>query len=139
MPLHWSYRQKQLMERGGRVVSTVCEYCNEVVLREMVLKDGSQQMLRSTIDHILPKHSGGTDERYNLKMACLWCNNGKEIADDCIAAFRCIEAIIGRDNTSDGFSKIALWFNDFRKKHGLVGFNAKYRAGFLEKRVTENV
>lgn len=31
--------------------------------------------LRLTIDHIIPRSRGGTDERSNLRILCVWCNS----------------------------------------------------------------
>lgn len=50
-----------------------CEYCGRAPLQKY--NDGKRNFL--TIDHIIPKHLGGTDDLHNLTIACLDCNRRK--------------------------------------------------------------
>lgn len=43
-----------------------CSYCGTQLLLET-----------ATIDHVIPKHLGGTDDDENLTLACERCNRGK--------------------------------------------------------------
>ena len=107
---HYSKTQWRMMK--PRRVSKVCEYCDVTVFR---FPPADVPMLRSTIDHILPQSRKGSSESYNLKMSCLWCNNGKNAFGECIAALRCAEAIVGRENTYRGFRRITRWWRNIQK------------------------
>ncbi len=61
---HESPRQA-LSEQSGR-----CFYCGRQVRR----KD-------ATVEHIIPRCAGGTNNRLNLAMACKQCNNAKSVED----------------------------------------------------------
>ena len=50
----------------SRLYSSTCQYC----LNKFALKD-------LTIDHIIPKSRGGTDQHENRTLACLRCNQKK--------------------------------------------------------------
>jgi 5-methylcytosine-specific restriction endonuclease McrA len=50
-----------------------CIHCNSKVL---VAQDG-QALGQATIEHIVPRNHGGTDELENVALACARCNQGK--------------------------------------------------------------
>jgi 5-methylcytosine-specific restriction endonuclease McrA len=64
---------EQVLHRGRPVWSGKCIHCNT---RLEVALDGTP-ISRATIEHILPRHHGGTDALENLALACARCNNGK--------------------------------------------------------------
>lgn len=57
---------KQWKHLYGMRATFICPYC----LGEFPLKKG-------TIDHLIPKSRGGTDEPYNLVWSCSRCNGDK--------------------------------------------------------------
>jgi len=66
-------------QAGAREVwSGKCLHCNA---RLMIGLDG-EPISRATIEHILPKSHGGTDDLANLGIACARCNSEKGIRHD---------------------------------------------------------
>ncbi|CAN5883081.1 HNH endonuclease [soil metagenome] len=64
---------------GDREVwSGKCLHCNA---RLMIGLDG-EPISRATIEHILPKNHGGTDDLANLGIACARCNSEKGVRHD---------------------------------------------------------
>lgn len=61
-------KQKQLAEVGYYF----CEYCKSQVQDKLSGLDNSL-----TIDHVIPKSKGGTNDESNLKISCHKCNNLK--------------------------------------------------------------
>ena len=55
---HWMQLSKQVLERDGYA----CAYCGG---------------LATTVDHVLPKAKGGSDDPGNLVAACARCNSRK--------------------------------------------------------------
>ena len=55
-------KRKELYKRD----QWICQYCGEKVSTENV-----------TLDHFIPRHSGGSNKRENLRTACLMCNSVK--------------------------------------------------------------
>lgn len=53
-----------LMKKMRYEIDNVCAYCGEL-------------MIEGTIDHILPKSSGGSNELHNLLLCCRECNADK--------------------------------------------------------------
>ena len=53
-----------------------CIHCNR---KYVVEKDGSTMF---TIEHIVPKGQGGTDDLKNLALSCKTCNNDKGLTHD---------------------------------------------------------
>lgn len=49
-----------------------CQICLEDVDADLV---GTRSAWRPSIDHILPRSKGGSDEPSNLRLAHLWCNS----------------------------------------------------------------
>lgn len=72
------YRQKLIEllieEEGG-----VCRYCSVLVRRNWM--ETERHPHDATIDHIIPRSKGGTNERPNLALACNRCNNIKADRD----------------------------------------------------------
>lgn len=56
--------QSLVRERANEL----CEYCHT---------NEQWQYVRFTIDHIIPRHEGGTDDDENLALACFHCNRYK--------------------------------------------------------------
>lgn len=59
--------------RGAEVWAGKCIHCNGHLY---VALDG-RPISRATIEHIVPRHHGGTDAIANLALACARCNGGK--------------------------------------------------------------
>jgi 5-methylcytosine-specific restriction endonuclease McrA len=57
---------------GGPALVGKCIHCNR---RIVVSLDGAPSS--ATLEHILPKNHGGTDDVDNLALACRGCNHGK--------------------------------------------------------------
>ena len=64
--------------RGGEVWAGKCIHCNSHLY---VRLDGTP-ISRATIEHIVPKHDGGTDDIENLALACARCNGSKGVRLD---------------------------------------------------------
>lgn len=56
-----------MYERDG----WACGICLEPVDRELI---GSASLWRPSIDHILPRSAGGSNEPENMRLAHFWCN-----------------------------------------------------------------
>lgn len=59
----------------------LCGKCIHCGSRHTLLLDGTP-VSDATIEHIVPRHHGGTDELTNLAIACLRCNGEKGIRHD---------------------------------------------------------
>ncbi len=69
----------QQAETGGRPVwSGKCLHCNA----RLVIGIDGEPISRATIEHILPKSHGGTDDLVNLGIACARCNFEKGMRHD---------------------------------------------------------
>lgn len=64
--------------RDGRGLCGKCIHCGS---RHTLLLDGTP-VSDATIEHIVPRHHGGTDELANLAIACVRCNGEKGIRHD---------------------------------------------------------
>lgn len=60
-------------QRGERVWSGRCIHCRS----RLVLTLAGAPLNGATIEHIVPRHHGGTDAVTNLAAACARCNQGK--------------------------------------------------------------
>ncbi len=47
----------------------LCHYCKKMMVKE------PNKALSVTIEHLIPRSFGGTNDRYNLVGACMRCNN----------------------------------------------------------------
>jgi 5-methylcytosine-specific restriction endonuclease McrA len=59
--------------RGQWVWQGKCLHCS----RRLLLKEDGEAISRATVEHIIPRNHGGTDEAENLGIACFACNNEK--------------------------------------------------------------
>lgn len=57
--------RKRIYERDG----WVCQLCDEPV------DPGATDVWRPTLDHIVPRSKGGSDDPSNLRLAHMWCNS----------------------------------------------------------------
>lgn len=64
--------------RGARVWEGRCLHCGRALRMDV---DGNP-ISEVTVDHILPRHHGGTDDLLNLGLACARCNHGKGARHD---------------------------------------------------------
>lgn len=64
--------------RGFEVWAGKCIHCNS----HLYIGIDGKPISRATIEHIVPKHHGGTDELENLALACARCNGGKGVRLD---------------------------------------------------------
>lgn len=76
-----------------RMRAESCIWCGQVM--PIVTNQGDPR--QRTVEHMLPKCRGGTDEAHNLRWACRRCNEFRSIAGHCIAALRCAEAVVGEN------------------------------------------
>lgn len=51
----------------------LCVYCS----RSLLPAEGQWDRLQATVDHVVSRADGGTDERDNLVAACYSCNSSK--------------------------------------------------------------
>ena len=65
--------------RGRKVWSGKCLICN----RHLQLELSGKAISQVTVEHILPRNHGGTDDLSNLALACARCNNEKGRNIDC--------------------------------------------------------
>lgn len=64
---------------GGQGVWTgKCVHCQ----RWLRIGADGEPISAATIEHIVPRHHGGTDELSNLALACARCNAGKGLRHD---------------------------------------------------------
>jgi 5-methylcytosine-specific restriction endonuclease McrA len=64
--------------REGRALCGKCIHCGS---RHTLLIDGTP-ISDVTIEHIVPRHHGGTDDLENLAIACARCNGEKGVRHD---------------------------------------------------------
>lgn len=63
---------------GAPVLVGKCIHCQ----RKLILAADGTPMNGATLEHIVPKHHGGTDELENLAIACARCNSEKGLRHD---------------------------------------------------------
>jgi 5-methylcytosine-specific restriction endonuclease McrA len=63
---------------GRRAWKGRCLHCN----RPLVLLDDGTPVSAITLEHIVPRTAGGTDDLGNLGLACPRCNHGKGVRHD---------------------------------------------------------
>jgi 5-methylcytosine-specific restriction endonuclease McrA len=64
--------------RGIEVWVGKCLHCNS----RLTVSAAGEPMGSVTIEHILPRHHGGTDDIENLALACARCNTEKGVRHD---------------------------------------------------------
>ena len=73
-------KRKELYERD----QWICQYCGEKVSVENI-----------TLDHFIPRHTGGSNKKENLRTACLMCNSiksGKSYEEEAIHLLKNIKS-----------------------------------------------
>jgi 5-methylcytosine-specific restriction endonuclease McrA len=55
-----------------------CIHCN----RQLVVAADGVPLVRATIEHIVPRNHGGSDDLENLALACAGCNHEKGVRHD---------------------------------------------------------
>lgn len=63
-----------------------CHWCKQPTRLRPKLPNGSpdnEAWDMATIDHVIPRHRGGSDEEDNLVSACRLCNNRRSHEDNC--------------------------------------------------------
>jgi hypothetical protein len=86
----------------------LCEYCHAVE---------KWQFVQFTIDHVLPKSQGGTDNLDNLALACFHCNRQKYVKSTAIDPETKIETPLFNPR-SDRWQDHFVWSNDKLKLLG---------------------
>jgi hypothetical protein len=86
----------------------LCEYCQAVE---------KWQFVQFTIDHVLPKSQGGTDNLDNLALACFHCNRQKYTKSTAIDPETRIETSLFNPR-SDRWQDHFIWSNDKLKLLG---------------------
>lgn len=69
---------ERVMTGAGEAWSGKCIHCNA----HLVVGLDGEPVSRATIEHILPRNHGGTDDLDNLALACARCNNEKGVRHD---------------------------------------------------------
>lgn len=64
---------ERALQRGREVWSGKCIHCN----RRLAIGLDGTPISRATIEHIVPRNHGGTDDLQNLAIACAGCNHEK--------------------------------------------------------------
>lgn len=74
-----TFRSEFLAKKKQECGYLKCHYCNKKNLKEEVDESsGKRELSRlATIDHIVPRSKGGTDDESNLVVACFTCNQRK--------------------------------------------------------------
>jgi 5-methylcytosine-specific restriction endonuclease McrA len=65
-------------QQGRRVWVGKCLHCRA----KLWIAEGGEPLGKATIEHIVPRTHGGTDEPRNLGLACKRCNNEKGVRHD---------------------------------------------------------
>jgi 5-methylcytosine-specific restriction endonuclease McrA len=74
-----SDRTFERKELGGEpILEGKCIHCQ----RKLALKADGTPLNGATLEHILPKNHGGTDDLENLAIACARCNSEKGLRHD---------------------------------------------------------
>ncbi|MGC6513245.1 MAG: HNH endonuclease [Myxococcota bacterium] len=68
----------KVVSRGEVMLCGKCLHCR----RKLHLRMSGEPISQATIEHIVPRHHGGTDELRNLGIACARCNHGKGARHD---------------------------------------------------------
>lgn len=55
-----------------------CHWCRCATVRVPSFHSGPLKDNHATVDHIIPRYAGGTDDLNNLVLACNRCNNCRE-------------------------------------------------------------
>lgn len=63
---------------GEQVLEGKCIHCQ----RKLVLRADGTPINGATLEHIVPKNHGGTDDLENLAIACARCNSEKGLRHD---------------------------------------------------------
>jgi 5-methylcytosine-specific restriction endonuclease McrA len=73
------FRSKFLAKKKQQHGCLKCYYCDKQNLKEDVDENSCKRELSrlATIDHIVPRSKGGTDDEDNLVVACFTCNQRK--------------------------------------------------------------
>ena len=71
-----TFEPKEL--RGERILEGKCIHCQ----RKLALYLDGTPVNDATLEHIVPKHHGGTDDLENLALACARCNSEKGLRHD---------------------------------------------------------
>ena len=65
-------------QNGRRVLLGKCIHCG----RNLTLESDGKARDHATVEHIVPRHHGGTDDLENLAIACARCNQDKGARHD---------------------------------------------------------
>lgn len=71
-----TFEQKQI--DGEQVLEGKCIHCQ----RKLALRADGTPINGATLEHIVPKNHGGTDDLENLAIACARCNSEKGLRHD---------------------------------------------------------
>ena len=69
---------ERVRARDGEVWQGKCLHCN----RRLVVELDGRATADVTIEHIVPRTAGGSDDLLNLGVACARCNHGKGVRHD---------------------------------------------------------
>lgn len=69
--------ERKLLD-GQQVLEGKCIHCQ----RKLTLLEDGSPLNGATLEHIVPKNHGGTDELDNLAIACARCNSEKGLRHD---------------------------------------------------------
>lgn len=69
---------KPMEHNGEKVWQGKCIFCN----KKIYVSESGQPYNNVSIEHIIPRSKGGTEDIQNLALACVSCNNEKGIRHD---------------------------------------------------------
>jgi HNH endonuclease len=113
MPISVATR-KIVIERAGGC----CEYCSSQA------RFATQSF---SVEHILPRALGGTDELENLALSCQGCNNHKFTRTALIDPITKLEASLFHPRV-DAWSEHFIWSEDYSR---IIGLTPSGRASVL--------
>ena len=101
-----AHDRETVAERAGYC----CEYCRSQ------LKFSADSF---SVEHIVPRSRGGSDDLSNLALSCQRCNNAKFVATEAVDPLTGTAATLFDPRQHDWFENLA-WSNDFLFIHGLT-------------------
>ncbi|MEX2316205.1 MAG: HNH endonuclease [Pirellulales bacterium] len=87
-----------------------CEYC------QSQLRFSADSF---SVEHVVPRSRGGSDELSNLALSCQRCNNGKFVATEAVDPLTGVAATLF-DPRREDWAEHFVWSHDFLIIHGMT-------------------